>query len=124
MHSSVGLSRSPQEQPDSTLAVDLRLVAIGQRGDAAARFREAIVACEGIVDLLTITVAVTSSYVTYHYLALGKHVQYPVRTVFGLAFAFAIVMVLMLDRVGAYRRGNSLLPCPEVPRTCDRGLRP
>jgi exopolysaccharide biosynthesis polyprenyl glycosylphosphotransferase len=73
-----------------------------------------MVACEAVADLLTIILAVLLGYVTYSSLALGKHIHYPTNAVLGLAFAFAVVMVLMLDRIGAYRRGNSLLRVRET----------
>src|ERR1700730_580850 len=114
MHSSVGLGRSPQESPGEAPAVDLRLVETGERRTAAAHFRSSMVACEAVADLLTIILAVLLGYVTYSSLALGKHIHYPTNAVLGLAFAFAVVMVLMLDRIGAYRGGNSLLRVRET----------
>jgi exopolysaccharide biosynthesis polyprenyl glycosylphosphotransferase len=90
------------------------LLETGGRRSAAAHFRRAIVACEAAADLLTIILAVLLGYVVYSQLALGKHIHYPTHAVLGLAFAFAVVMVLMLDRIGAYRHGNSLLRVRET----------
>jgi exopolysaccharide biosynthesis polyprenyl glycosylphosphotransferase len=112
MHSSVGLGRSPQELPSEAPAV--RLVEMGERRTAAAHFRRAVVGCEAVADVLTIILAVLLGYAAYSSLALGKHIHYPTHAVLGLAFAFAVVMVLMLDRIGAYRRGNSLLRVRET----------
>lgn len=114
MHSSVGLSKPPKETSGEALAVDLRLVASPERRSAAADFRRAIVVCEVMADLLSVTLAVALGYFIYNSFALGKHLYYPAKTIFALASAFAIVMVLMLDRVGTYRGGNSLLRVRET----------
>ena len=113
MHSSVGVGRSQQEPPIAPV-VSLRVIETGERRSAAANFRRVVVACEAAADLLTIVLAVLLSYVLYSSFSLGRHIHYPTHAVLGLAFAFAIIMVLMLDRVGAYRRGNSLLRVRET----------
>lgn len=109
---SVGIS-APQPQSTAGLAVGLRLVEVTGR-NRAGQFRQVIVAIEAAADLLTIVVAVLLSYAVYSYLSLGKQLHYPAQALLGLAFAFAVVMVLMLDRVGAYRRANSLLRVRET----------
>jgi exopolysaccharide biosynthesis polyprenyl glycosylphosphotransferase len=116
MNSSVRLGRSPQESPSQAPVVDLdlRVIETGERRTAAAHFRRGVVACEAVADVITIILAVLLGYVAYSNLALGNHIHYPTHAVLGLAFAFAVVMVLMLDRIGAYRRGNSLLRVRET----------
>jgi exopolysaccharide biosynthesis polyprenyl glycosylphosphotransferase len=114
MHSSVGLGKSTQPSNAEALAVEVRSVKTSERRSAAAYFRRFIVAVEAILDLSTITVAIVSSYLAYRYLPFGKHIGYSAHSVLGFAFAFAVVMVLMLDRIGAYRRGNSLLRVRET----------
>ena len=105
---------SPQDSPPKVPAVDLRLAQPDSRRRAAAYFWRAVVLCEIAADFLTIICAVIAGYLVYNSLALGNHVYYPARTVAAVAAAFAIVMVLMLDRAGAYRRGNSLLRVRET----------
>src|SRR5216117_3992787 len=90
------------------------LVEVAGKRTAAARFRRLIAALEVAVDLVTVTLSVVAGYLAYYNLELGKHIQYPVRVVFGIAFGFAMVVVLMLDRVGAYKRGNGLLRIRET----------
>ncbi|MGA9797554.1 MAG: sugar transferase [Terriglobales bacterium] len=114
MHSSARLGASAEPLPSETLIADLRLIDTGERRAAAAHFRTAMVACEAVADLLTIVLAVLLGYVIYSSFALGRHIHYPTHAILGLAFAFAVVMVLMLDRIGAYRRGNSLLRVRET----------
>ena len=108
------ISTPPPETSGNPLAVDLRLVGPVSNQGAAARFRRAVVFCEVIADLLTVTSAVVLGYLIYDTLSLGKNIHYPAKTILGLASALAIVMVLMLDRAGAYRRGNSLLRVRET----------
>jgi exopolysaccharide biosynthesis polyprenyl glycosylphosphotransferase len=116
MQSSVGVGHAPQQHTDAgmDLAVDLRLVHVAGRRSAAAHFRRLIVICEALADLVTIILSVLLSYAVYSYLSLGRRVHYPTHALLGLAVAFALVMVLMLDRAGAYRRANSLLRVRET----------
>jgi exopolysaccharide biosynthesis polyprenyl glycosylphosphotransferase len=114
MHSSVKVSTAPQTSPINGLAADLRLVQRDERRSAAAHFWRAVVLCEIVADFLTIIFAVVSGYVIYNSFALGKHAFYPARMTLAMASLFAIVTVLMLDRAGAYRRGNSLLRVRET----------
>jgi exopolysaccharide biosynthesis polyprenyl glycosylphosphotransferase len=112
MQSSIELNTSPP--PEQSQVIDLRLIGpIGKRS-AAPRFRQSITFLEVIIDLLTITSAVVLGYFIYDALGLGRHLYYPLKLVVAVAFAFGIVIVLMLDRVGAYRRGNSLLRVRET----------
>jgi hypothetical protein len=90
------------------------LFGLVQKRGAAARFRRAIVLAEAVADLLTVTLAVMLGYFIYNAFGFGKHVHYPLRTVLAVAAAFSVVIVLMLDRVGAYRGGNSLLRVRET----------
>jgi exopolysaccharide biosynthesis polyprenyl glycosylphosphotransferase len=90
------------------------LVEVKGRRASAVRFRRAIASLEVVVDLVTVTLSVVAGYLFYYNLELGKHIQYPLRAVVGLAFGFAMVVVLMLDRVGAYKRGNGLLRIRET----------
>src|SRR5713101_5451003 len=114
MHSSVELNKERQVETNELIARDLRLVKPDESRSASAHFRGATSLCEVAADLLTITSAVALCYLVYDRLGIGKHVQYDGKAVLASAFAFAIVMVLMLDRVGAYRRGNSLLRVRET----------
>jgi exopolysaccharide biosynthesis polyprenyl glycosylphosphotransferase len=115
MHSSAGVGQaSAPQRTEKALGVDLRLVHVSGPRSAAARIRRAIVIGEAVADLVTIVLSVLLSYALYSYLSLGRQLYYPTHAVLGLASAFAVVMVLMLDRVGAYRRANSLLRVRET----------
>ena len=114
MHSSVKLGRSTEPLTSEIPFVDLRVLETGERRNSASHFRRAVVACEAVADVLTIILAVLLGYIIYSSFSLGRHIHYPTHAVLGLAFAFAVIMVLMLDRIGAYRRGNSLLRVRET----------
>src|SRR3954447_4867136 len=114
MHPSIGLDNLPGEVKSEVPILKLRVSEPAEKRRAVAHFRRVIVACEAAADLLTITVAVNLGYVLYDNLALGKRVHYPAHAVLGMAFGFAIVMVLMLARAGAYGRGGSLLRVKET----------
>jgi exopolysaccharide biosynthesis polyprenyl glycosylphosphotransferase len=114
MHSTVGVSKAEVGSAKHLAVMDAEVGQPLERRKKAANFRRAIVAGEIAADLLTITSAVLVGYATYDSLHIGKHIFYPARTVVAIAFAFAVIMVLMLDRVGAYRGGNSLLRVRET----------
>jgi exopolysaccharide biosynthesis polyprenyl glycosylphosphotransferase len=114
MHSAVRLNKSTRGSIREAVAADLQVVEPLSREGAAARFRHAVVLSEVIADIVTVTFSVFCGYFMYGHLSLGKQIYYSGKTVLGLASAFAIVMVFMLDRVGAYRRGNSLLRVRET----------
>jgi exopolysaccharide biosynthesis polyprenyl glycosylphosphotransferase len=114
MHSSAGVRHSPEETSHDSRAVDLRLVEWGSRRTTAARFRRVVVYCEVLADLLTIASAITLSFFAYHSLGLGRRAHYSAHSILGVALAFSIVMVLMMDRAGAYTIANSLLRVRET----------
>ncbi len=116
MHPSTELDktgREPMLSFEESIPAHLHLVTHA-RQNAATRFRRAVMVCEILADLVTITVAVLAGYAAYETSHLGKHVHYEFQTLLTLAIAFSIVMILMLDRVGAYRSGNSLLRVRET----------
>lgn len=113
MHSSIGVSEPPKASFRAS-EIRINLVDVAGKRGAAARFRRSVAALEVVIDLLTVTFAVALAYVAYYDLDIGKHIQYRLRGVVGVAFVFAIVVVLMLDRVGAYKRGNGLLRIRET----------
>jgi exopolysaccharide biosynthesis polyprenyl glycosylphosphotransferase len=112
--SSAKVTALPPDSGSKDLTADLRIVLRDGRRSAATRFWRSVVCCEIVADFLTIIFAVVAGYVIYNSLALGKHVYDPAKTVLAVASAFSVVMVLMLDRAGAYRRGNSLLRVRET----------
>jgi exopolysaccharide biosynthesis polyprenyl glycosylphosphotransferase len=113
MSTGVELKKLP-ETVDSTLAFDVRLVDRVHSPNAAAHFRRATALCEVIADLVTVVFSVLLGYFIYNSADLGRHIYYPLGTVLTVASVFAIILVLMLDRVGAYRTGNSLLRVRET----------
>lgn len=114
MSSSVGLSKSRQDDSAEVLAVDLRVVETTKGPHTAGVFGRAVTACEVTADFFTIILSVGLANSTYYQLALGRHIYYGTHAFLGAASGFAIIMVLMLDRAGAYSRGNSLLRVRET----------
>jgi len=112
MQSSIGLTSSPKVQ--SSFASDLALVIPGPRRTSAARFRSQLTKLETLADFVTVIGAVMSGYAAYYFLGLGRQVHYPRSVVLGASATFAAVIVLMLDRVGAYSQGTSLLRVRET----------
>jgi exopolysaccharide biosynthesis polyprenyl glycosylphosphotransferase len=93
---------------------DLRVVESPATTKTAAQFRILIAACEVFADLVTITCAIRLGYIVYVVAGIGKHVRISSSVVWSAGIICAAVLVLMLDRVGAYRRGNSLLRVRET----------
>jgi hypothetical protein len=116
MHAPIELPTRSQSYDKSwkPAAIELSTIYPTWKRCRAASFRRAIVACEALADVVTITVSVALAYKATYDLWLGRHIYYPARTVLGLAFALSVIMALMLDRAGAYGRGNSLLRVRET----------
>jgi exopolysaccharide biosynthesis polyprenyl glycosylphosphotransferase len=81
-----------------------------------ARFEYAVTACEMVADFVAVMLSTVFSYALYRSLGLGRHLQYGAREHVAAVVAFAFFFVLMLDRTGAYHRGNSLLRVKETER--------
>ena len=107
MHSSIDLTTSPKVR--STDTPELALVTPPVRRSSAERFQSHLTKLEVLADFVTIIAAVMASHEVYHLLGLGRQINYPRSVVLGVSATFAAVVVLMLDRVGAYSRGTSLL---------------
>jgi exopolysaccharide biosynthesis polyprenyl glycosylphosphotransferase len=116
MHRSAELRNPSQEAAPSGLAADLRLVESSSRRNTAAHFQHVVIFCEILADLLTVTFALIFGYFVYNNLAMVRPDHHSAHSILGVAFAFAIGMVFMLDRAGAYTRANSLLRVRETER--------
>jgi exopolysaccharide biosynthesis polyprenyl glycosylphosphotransferase len=115
MSSSVELPKPKITEPEKGRGAELHLVPSGvAKQTTTANFRRLIVACEILADLFVIALAIRSGYLIYVVAGIGKHVHFPVSLIWGAGAIFSLIMVLMLDRVGAYRRGNSLLRVRET----------
>lgn len=112
MNPSIGLANLPK--PQSGPASDLALVTPIARHRSAADFHSYLTKLEVVADLVTVIGAVMSGYFMYHFFGLGKHLHYPRMVVLGVSATFAAIIVLMLDRAGAYSRGTSLLRVRET----------
>jgi exopolysaccharide biosynthesis polyprenyl glycosylphosphotransferase len=77
------------------------------------RFHWIVSLIEILADVLTVAGAVFFSYAVYRAMHLGHNVQYSAHSVWTAAFAISIVYVILMDRDGAYRPGNSLLRIKE-----------
>ena len=113
MNTLIGLTKPT---PESLSVPSLVLEERTGRRSAAVRFRRLTVACEMIADLVTVVLTIMTSYQAYYRFDLGRHVYYHSRDLIGISLAVAVLIVMMLDRVGAYRHGNSLLHVRETER--------
>jgi exopolysaccharide biosynthesis polyprenyl glycosylphosphotransferase len=114
MSSSVELPKTHLGDARDALALDLQLVHPTAARTNANHFRRAIVACEMVADLSTVALATRIGYFIYLSAAIGKHLRFPLSMIWAVGGIFGAVVVLMLDRGGAYRRGNSLLRVRET----------
>jgi exopolysaccharide biosynthesis polyprenyl glycosylphosphotransferase len=112
MNPSIGLTSSRKAQ--SSPASDLALVTPIARGTNTARFRSYLTKLEVVADFVTVIGAIMSGYFMYYFFGLGKQLHYPRSVALGVSVIFAAIIVLMLDRVGAYSSGTSLLRVRET----------
>ena len=72
---------------------------------------------EVILDWLTVVLAVCGGYATCHFFRLDAQLDYSLSTLLYISCAVALLYVILLDRDGAYRPGNSLLRIKETERS-------
>lgn len=92
------------------------------RGDSASkkwpklyhRFQWVEQLFERLADEVTVGASIFVSYWIYRTLHLGQNVEYPLRSLGVTAFIVATLYMILLDREGAYRTGNSLLRVKET----------
>lgn len=82
-----------------------------------SRFEKILTAFEVFADWLTVVIAVDFGYLVYGLFNLGRRVDHNLVTAIYVPFAVAGLMVVLLDRDGAYRPGNSLLRIKETERS-------
>jgi exopolysaccharide biosynthesis polyprenyl glycosylphosphotransferase len=75
-----------------------------------------ISASEALLDVLTVIGACFLAYRVYHSLELGKRIFYPTTRLFLFSLLFGVVVVFLLDRMGTYKSGTSLLGIRETER--------
>jgi exopolysaccharide biosynthesis polyprenyl glycosylphosphotransferase len=114
MNSYVGANKSRADNTTETIAIELGVIRTARKSRSNRAFGKAITACEILADLIVTVVSIVLGYSAYYFLDLGRHISYRPHTVVVGAFGFAILIVLMLDRAGAYSRGNSLLRVRET----------
>jgi exopolysaccharide biosynthesis polyprenyl glycosylphosphotransferase len=71
---------------------------------------------ETVADGITVASAVVGGYFIYHWLHLGRKIDYSPRSIWYIAFALSALFVILMDRDGAYRSGSSLLRIKETER--------
>lgn len=80
------------------------------------RFAQIALALEVLLDWGATLVAVLCAFYVYHLLHLGKGYKHTLSVAIVTAALVATVMVVLLDRAGAYRESNSLLRIRESER--------
>jgi len=80
------------------------------------RFGKALLFFEALADGVTVATAIVVGYLVYHWLSLGKHVDYSKDSILLIAAAVSALYVILLDRDGAYGSGSSLLKIKETER--------
>jgi exopolysaccharide biosynthesis polyprenyl glycosylphosphotransferase len=87
-----------------------------ENGRGGSRFETIVTICEIVADMITVVLTLLFAYGVYRWLAVGQRITYSLEHVTGAAFLFAILIISLLDRAGAYQSGNSLLRVRETER--------
>ena len=82
----------------------------------SGRFETLVTVCEILADAMTIVATLLFAYGIYRWLAFGQRITYSLGHVTGAACLFALLVIGLLDRAGAYQSGNSLLRVRETER--------
>lgn len=111
--------RHSSANPLASAAEAMRLVAFDskKRGPVAATFERVLTYFEVVADFCTVaaTILVLAAVRQAQFAGFAGHSSGPWGSV-GFAAAIAVLFVVMLDRDGAYRCGNSLLRVKETER--------
>lgn len=86
-------------------------------GSLCDRFEKILTSVEVVTDWLVVVLAVNGGYALYQLLQLGRHVSYSLNVLLWSSCAIGLLYVILLDRDGAYRPGNSLLRIKETERS-------
>jgi FlaA1/EpsC-like NDP-sugar epimerase len=81
------------------------------------QFELSLTAIEVLADLLAVVLAVSGAFFAYQFLWPGSISSFQLSTVAFVSVAIAGLVVLLLDRDGAYCAGNSLLRIKETERS-------
>ena len=81
------------------------------------RYGRILTFIEVLSDGITVSFAVLGGYSIYHWLEIGRRVDYSFRLISIIAFAMSVLYIILLDRDGAYRPGSSLLRIKETERS-------
>ena len=114
MHSSIGLTNLPNLQNNDSAVSNLSVVTPIRPRSSGARFQSYLTVLEAVADFVAVIAAVMAGYCVYYLLELGRRVHYPHSVVLAVSATLAFLVVLMLDRAGAYSRGTSLLRVRET----------
>jgi exopolysaccharide biosynthesis polyprenyl glycosylphosphotransferase len=95
-----------------------RLVPFPQTAQSTARsnFRTIMTCAEIAADFTTSVLSICASYYLYFSLQIGKHLIYPLKDVLVVGGVVGLLVVLLLEREGAYTGGGSLLRIRETER--------
>jgi exopolysaccharide biosynthesis polyprenyl glycosylphosphotransferase len=79
-------------------------------------FRRVMTCSEVLADFLVGVTSICAAYFLYYALNIGLHVQYPVKEVAIIGCTVSLLIVLLMERDGAYNGGGSLLRIRETER--------
>ncbi len=91
----------------NVLTENLTAVANEQRSFSSDFFQKAVTFAEILADFVTSAAGICIAYYLYFSLQIGKHVHYPMREVTVIASVVGMLIVLLLERDGAYRGGRT-----------------
>jgi exopolysaccharide biosynthesis polyprenyl glycosylphosphotransferase len=106
----------------SSLLADPQLASVVDAGaehpiSIQNRYGRILTFIEVLSDGITVSFAVLGGYSIYHWLEIGRRVDYSFRLISIIAFAMSVLYIILLDRDGAYRPGSSLLRIKETERS-------
>jgi exopolysaccharide biosynthesis polyprenyl glycosylphosphotransferase len=107
---------APESIAPNLYAENVVVVPSEQQARSRGRFRRAMTLIEALADFLTGVISICGAYYLYFSLNIGNHIQYPVREVVVVGCAVSLLIVLLMERDGAYNGGGSLLRIRETER--------
>ena len=80
------------------------------------RFERLVRTLEIVADFATVVLSILLSWITYEHLHVGKRIHYSSSQMILITVFFAFVVILLMERDGAYNAANSLLGIRETER--------
>jgi len=95
---------------------DAKAISGERQAISRGTFRKIMTLAEILADFLVGIISICAAYLLYYWLDVGRHIQYPLKEVIVIGGTVSLLIVILMERDGAYNGGGSLLRIRETER--------